>query len=201
MDGAATFTADVACGIAGSQGTASSVVSHHTTGQGVACTVIFNGHVARGIAGGQGGTTIRFSRYAAGKGHALHCGRGAAPGDGTAQLSAYHGTCDGVAADAARHRAVFNLALKAPSRYAAGIAQTVIACYLYTLQHHVLHRAAGADTSEQTRIFVTSRNGQPRDGMVAAVEGAGVLVVIVYAYRRPVDAREVDVGRQGDIDA
>ena len=54
--------------------------------------------------------------------------------------------------------------------------------------------------SEQARILVTSRNGQPRDGIVAAVEGAGVLVVIAFAYRCPVDAREVDVAGQGDID-
>ena len=76
----------------------------------------------------------------------------------------------------------------------------MIAFYLHVLQRHVLHRAAGADMSEQARILVTSRNGQPRDGIVAAVEGAGVLVGIAFAYRCPVDAREVDVGRQGDVD-
>ena len=114
-------------------------------------------------------------------------------------MRAHHATYVATA-DAARHRAVFN-GTPAISRHAADVAQTVIACYLYTLQHHVLHRAAGAEVAEQARILVTRRNGQPRDGMAAAVEGAGVLVVIVYAYRRPVDAREVDVGRQGDIDA
>ena len=34
--------------------------------------------------------------------------------------------------------------------------------------------AAGADVAEQTHILVTSRNGQPRNGMAATVEGAGV---------------------------
>ena len=114
-------------------------------------------------------------------------------------MRAHHATCERCAADAARHRAVFN-GTPAISRHAADAARTVIACYLYVLQHHVHHLAAGVDVAEQTRILVTSCNGQPRDGMAAAVEGAGVLVVIVYAYRRPVDAREVDVGRQGDVD-
>ncbi len=101
-------------------------------------------------------------------------------------------------ADAARHRAVFNVAI-APSRHAADIARTVIAFYLYVLQRHVLHLAAGADAAEQAHIAVTRRNGQPRDGMAAAVEGAGVWVVI-GSYRRPVDACQVDVVVEGDVD-
>ena len=76
-------------------------------------------------------------------------------------------------ADTTRHRAVFNVTI-AITRYAADIAILVIAFYLYVLQHHILHRATGTDVSEQTRKFVTSRNGQPRDGFSTAVEGAGV---------------------------
>ena len=129
--------------------------------------------------GGQGGTTIRRSRYAAGIGHALHCGRGAASGDGTAYLVAHH-TAYVATADAARHRAVFKGAI-APSRHAADVASTVIAFYLHVLQRHVLHLAAGVDVAEQARILVTRRNGQPRDGLAVAVEGAGVSVVIVLS--------------------
>ena len=105
-----------------------------------------------------------------------------------------------VSADAARHRAVFNVA-PAISCHAADIGILVIACYLHFLQLYVLHRAVFADVAEQTRILVTSRHGQPRYGMVASVEGASVLIFIVYAYRCPVDALQVDIGRQGDIDA
>ena len=36
--------------------------------------------------------------------------------------------------------------------------------------------------------------------MVASVEGAGVFLTIIWAYRRPVDARQVDVVVEGDID-
>ena len=107
-----------------------------------------------------------------------------------------HHTAYVATADAARHRAVFNVAAKAPSRHAADERAT---CYVYFCQHHVLHRAF--DEAEQTRISVTSRNGQPRDGLAIAVEGAGVCFVIIFAYRCPVDALQVDVGRQGDIDA
>ena len=43
---------------------------------------------------------------------------------------------------------------------------------------HALHRTGGiieiTEISEQTRIFVICRNGQPRDGMAAAVEGPEV---------------------------
>lgn len=167
MDGAASGTTDVTRGIAGNDG-AVCVGSHHATGPGVACTVIFNGHVARGIAGGQGGTGIRCTCHAACPLRSLHCGRGTASGDGTALLIAHH-TAYVATADAARHRAVFNVAAKAPSRHAADERAT---CYVYFCQHHVLHRAF--DEAEQTRISVTSRNGQPRDGLAIAVEGAGV---------------------------
>ena len=77
----------------------------------------------------------------------------------------------------ARHRAVFNGA-PAKSCHAAGITQPVIACYLYAIHHHILHRSGAiieiTEIAEQTRIFVICRNGQPRDGMAATVEGAGV---------------------------
>ena len=100
------------------------------------------------------------------------------------------------AADAARHRAVFNGASPAKSYHAAGIAQTVI---VYALHHHVLHRASFTEPAEQTHILVICRNGQPHDGMAAAVEGAGVCVVVVCAYRRPAFACEVNVGVEGAI--
>ena len=131
------------------------------------------GYVARGIASGQGGTPIRLTCHAADIDHSLHCGRGAASGGGTAPLSTHHTADVHRAADAARHRAVFNGA-PAKSCHAAGKARTVIVCYLYALHHHVLHRASFTETAEQTRIFVICRNGQPRNGMAAAVEGAGV---------------------------
>ena len=176
IDGAASATGHSAPSIAGNDSASVDVVSHHAAGIIGACTVTYKGHIARGIAGGQGGTTIRQTYHAAGYTPCIHCGRGAAPGDGTARLVAHYTARNAVhaaAADAARHRAVFNVAI-APSRHAADIARFVIAFYLYALQLHVHHLAAGADTSEQTRIFVTSRHGQPLDGMAAAVEGAGV---------------------------
>ena len=103
-----------------------------------------------------------------------------------------------IAADAARHRAVFNVAVIAISCHAADTAHIVIAFYLHALQLHVLHRSAGADAAEQTRILVTSRNGQPRNGMAAAVEGAGVLFFII-SYRRPLFACEVEVCVKGNV--
>ena len=122
---------------------------------------------------------------AAGKDHALHCGRGVAPGDGTAPLRAHHATCERCTADAARHRAVFNGASKAISCHAAGIARTVVACYLYALQHHVLHLAAGAEVANQPYIVCPFLvDGQPRDGLIFTVEGAGVWLAF-SAYRRP----------------
>ena len=78
------------------------------------------------------------------------------------------------AADAARHRAVFNGA-PARSYHAANTAAIyLMACYLYALHHHVLHRTSSIEPAEQTRIFVICRKGQPRDGMAATVEGAFV---------------------------
>ena len=66
------------------------------------------------------------------------------------------------AADAARHRAVFNGA-PAISCHAAGITRPVIACYLYAIHHHILHRSGAiieiTEIAEQTRIFVICRNG------------------------------------------
>ena len=101
----------------------------------------------------------------------LHCGGGAASGDGSPPLSTHYTAGAQRAADAARHRAVFNGASPAKSYHAAGIAQTVI---VYALHHHVLHRASFTEPAEQTHILVICRNGQPHDGMAAAVEGAGV---------------------------
>ena len=78
----------------------------------------------------------------------------------------------------------------------------MIACYLYAIHHHILHRTEFTEITEiaeQTRIFVICRNGQPRDGMAAAVEGAGVCVVVVCAYRRPAFACEVNVGGEGNV--
>ena len=77
------------------------------------------------------------------------------------------------AADAARHRAVFNCA-PAISYHAASTAKHVIACYLYAFHHHVLHRTSSIEIAEQTHKLVICRNGQPRDGMAAAVESAFV---------------------------
>ena len=108
-----------------------------------------------------------------------------------------HATDIAVAGDAARHRAVFNGA-PATSHHADDIDRTVIACYLYALQLHVLHRADGAEVAEQTHIVVTRCNGQPRDGLIFAVEGAGVLCFII-SYRRPIYARQVDVGGEGAV--
>ena len=49
-----------------------------------------------------------------------------------------------------------------------------IACYLYALHHHVLHRTSSIEPAEQTRKFVICRKGQPRNGMAATIEGAFV---------------------------
>ena len=50
----------------------------------------------------------------------------------------------------------------------------LMACYLYALHHHVLHRTSSIEPAEQTHIFVICRKGQPRNGMAATVEGAFV---------------------------
>ena len=116
---------------------------------------------------------MRLTYQAADIGRSLHCGRGTASGGGTVPLSTHHTADEHRAADAARHRAVFNGAI-AMSCHAAGMAPTVIACYLYVLHHHVLHRTSFTEIAEQTHIFVICRNGQPRNGMAATVEVAGV---------------------------
>ena len=73
-----------------------------------------------------------------------------------------------------RHRAVFNGA-PARSYHATNTAAIyLIACYLYALHHHVLHRTSSIEPAEQTRKFVICRKGQPRNGMAATIEGAFV---------------------------
>ena len=173
---ATTRTGYVARGIAGKE--AYSVVeSYQTAARDILCAVYFYDHVACGIASGQGGTKNRLTCHAADLDHSLHCGRGTASGDGMVPLNTHHTADAHRAANAARHRAVFNGA-PAKSCHAAGITQPVIACYLYALHHHILHRSGAiieiTEIAEQTRIFVICRNGQPRDGMAATVEGAGV---------------------------
>ena len=171
---ATTRTGYVARGIAGKEA-ASCVHSHQTAASDILCGVYFYGHVARGIASGQGGTRIRLTCHAADIDRSLHCGRGAASGDGTAYLNTHHTADIHRAADAARHRAVFNSASPAKSYHAANTAAIyLIACYLYALHHHVLHRTSSIEPAEQTRKFVICRKGQPRNGMAATVEGAFV---------------------------
>ena len=97
----------------------------------IASATTRTGYVARGIASGQGGTRIRLTCHAADIDHSLHCGRGTASGDGTAYLNTHHTADIHRAADAARHRAVFNGA-PAISYHAANTAAIyLIACYLY----------------------------------------------------------------------
>lgn len=199
--GACLFVADACVGIAspvaGGHGSASVDSRYAAYIDGAASRTA---HAARGIAAGQGGR-IRATCHTTGYIPGIHCGRGAASGKETVRLIAYCTTSiavDAAVADAAPHRAVFNLTAIAPFRHAADVAR-IIAFYLHVLQHHVLHRAVFADEAEQARIVVTSRNGQSRDGMAAAVESAGVLVVMVYAYRCPVDACQVDVVGQGAV--
>ena len=171
--GATTCTGYVARGIAGKD--ASCVHSHQTAASDILFGGYFYDHVARGIASGQGdGIPIRLTYHAADIDHSLHCGRGTASGDGTAPLSTHHTADVHRAADAARHRAVFN-GTPAKSYHAANTAAIyLIACYLYALHHHVLHRTSTIEMAEQTRIFVICCKGQPRDGMTATVEGAFV---------------------------
>ena len=170
---ATTRTGYVARGIAGKEA-ASCVHSHQTAASDILFGVHFYDHVACGIASGQGGTRIRLTCHAADIDRSLHCGRGAASGDGTAYLNTHHTADIHRAADAARHRAVFNGA-PARSYHAANTAAIyLIACYLYALHHHVLHRTSSIEPAEQTRIFVICRKGQPRNGMAATVEGAFV---------------------------
>ena len=89
-------------------------------------------------------------------------------------MSTHHTADIHRAADAARHRAVFNGAPAISCHAANTAAIYLIACYLYALHHHVLHRTNFIEPAEQTRIFVICRKGQPRDGMAATVEGAFV---------------------------
>ena len=121
----------------------------------------------------------------------------AAGGHGAA-VPSHHAADAGVGAgDAARggaggHGAVV-VSHHAADRVAAG--------YVHILQRHVLHLAAGAEAANQPyTVCPFLVDGQPRDGMVATVEGAGVLFFII-SYRRPLFAREVDVGSQGAVDA
>ena len=170
---ATTRTGYVARGIAGKEA-ASCVHSHQTAASDILFGVYFYDHVARGIASGQGGTRIRLTCHAADIDRSLHCGRGTASGDGTAYLNTHHTADIHRAADAARHRAVFNGA-PAISYHAANTAAIyLIACYLYALHHHVLHRTSSIEIAEQTHKLVICRNGQPLDGMTATVEGAFV---------------------------
>lgn len=171
--GATTRTGYVARGIAGKEAD-SCVHSHQTAASDILFGVYFYDHVARGIASGQGGTRIRLTCHAADIDRSLHCGRGTASGDGTAYLNTHHTADIHRAADVARHRAVFNGAL-ARSYHAANTAAIyLIACYLYALHHHVLHRTSSIEPAEQTRKFVICRKGQPRNGMAATIEGAFV---------------------------
>ncbi len=194
---ATTRTGYVARGIAGKEA-ASCVHSHQTAASDILFGGHFYDHVACGIASGQSGTRIRLTCHAADIDRSLHCGRGAASGDGTFPLSTHYTADVHRAADAARHRAVFNGAV-AISCHAAGKARTAIACYLYVLHHHVLHRTGITDRAEQTHKLVICRNGQPLDGMTATVEGAGVFVAETCAYRRLVFACEVNVSVEGNV--
>ena len=126
---ATTRTGYVARGIAGKEA-ASCVHSHQTAASDILFGVHFYDHVACGIASGQGGTRIRLTCHAADIDRSLHCGRGTASGDGTAYLNTHHTADIHRAADAARHRAVFNGA-PAISYHAANTAAIyLIACYL-----------------------------------------------------------------------
>ena len=80
---ATTRTGYVARGIAGKEA-ASCVHSHQTAASDILFGGHFYDHVACGIASGQGGTRIRLTCHAADIDRSLHCGRGAASGDGTA---------------------------------------------------------------------------------------------------------------------
>ena len=170
--GATTCTGYVARGIAGTN-VFSSVESHQTAAIDFIYGVYFYGHVACGISSGHGGTRILITCHAADTARSLHCGGGTASSDGTDPLITHHTADEHRAADAARHRAVFNGA-PAKSYHAAGIARPVIVCYLYALHHHVLHRTSSIEIAEQARMLVICRNGQPRNGMAATVEGAFV---------------------------
>ena len=75
----------------------------------------------------------------------------------------------------------------------------MIACYLYAFHHHVLHRTSFIEIAEQTHKLVICRNGQPLDGMAAAVEGTLVSLFVVRAYRRPAFARQVNVFAEGNV--
>ena len=158
---ATTRTGYVARGIAGKE--AYSVVeSYQTAARDILSGVYFYGHVACGIASGQGGTKIRLTCHSADIERSLHCGRGTASGDGTVPLNTYHTADAHRAANAARHRAFLNGA-PAKSCHAADITRPVIACYLYAIHHHILHRSGAiieiTEIAEQTRIFVICRNG------------------------------------------
>ena len=81
------------------------------------------------------------------------------------------------------------------SRHAADIVGTG---YVHSLQRQVLHLAAGAEKANQPHIVCFRLvDGQPRDGMVAAIEGA--VVGAKSAYRRPLLACQVDVGFEGAV--
>ena len=77
-------------------------------------------------------------------------------------------------------------------------ANNVAAGYIHVFQRQVLHRATGVEEVNHPHIASILVDSQPRDGMVAAVEGAGVSVIVV-SYRRPLFASKVDVVGQCTI--
>ena len=97
------------------------------------------------------------------------------------------------------HRAIDRAILYSAIGLSRNAADVRATCYVHFCQRYVLHLASAAETANQSYI-VRSRlvNLQPRDGMVAAVEGAGVWLAF-SAYRRPL-SRQGEVCVKGDVD-
>ena len=145
------------------------------------------------VAGGQGAGCVA-SHHAADIGGAGDVARGVVAGGHGAVVVSHHAADTGGAGDVARGSAGGHGAVVV-SHHAAN---NVAAGYIHVFQRQVLHRATGVEEVNHPHIVSILVDSQPRDGMVAAVEGAGVSVIVV-SYRRPLFASKVDVVGQGAV--
>ena len=118
-----------------------------------------------------------------------------AGGQGAGCVASHHAADIGGAGDVARGVVAGGHGAVVVSHHAAN---NVAAGYIHVFQRQVLHRATGVEEVNHPHIVSILVDSQPRDGMVAAVEGAGVSVLVV-SYRRPLFASKVDVVGQGAV--
>ena len=152
------------------------------------------------VAGGQG-TGYVVSHHAADIGGAGDVARGVVAGGHGAVVPSHHAADIGGAGDVARGSAGGHGAVVVSHHAANTVAAAdhiPVAGYIHVFQRQVLHRAIGVEEVNHPHIASILVDSQPRDGMVAAVEGAGVSVLVV-SYRRPLFACKVDVVGQGAV--